>query len=105
MKKFVLYSDKLPFCREYVRDENGTPIKLDKPIAGVMTGVWKHSFGCTLSEALKQWGCIKQVLKFQRFYFSISPLEAGTQFPSFLLPLVYLYSLIDRKEFLKIKFL
>lgn len=105
MKKFVLYSDKVHFCKEYEKGEQGQLVKLEKPIYGFSVGVWRHSFACTLTEALKQWKCVKQILKFKRFYFSISPLETGTQFPILSFPIVYLYSLIDRKEFLKTKLL
>ena len=99
---FVLYSNNIEGIKEY---EKG--IKLEEPIKLKMFGVYKHSFGCSLSKAITQWGCIKQILKFERFYHSIyrsKKFEAGTKFNILLFPIVYLYSLIDTKMFHRVKF-
>jgi len=103
MKKFVLYTDKCKVVKEYQKDENGNHIKLDVPVESYTQAVWRHSFACSLSEALVQWRCFLQLFSMHRFYYSITTLENGTKFNLFLLPLVYLYALIERKELLKIK--
>lgn len=104
---FVLYSENIDGIKEYVK-VNGEYIKLDEPIKLKMFGVYKHSFPYSLSDALKQWGCVKQILSFNRFYHSIGRdkdcLQRGTKFNIFLLPIVYLYSLIDTKMLHKVAF-
>jgi len=104
---FVLYSENIDGIKEYEK-VNGEYIKLDEPIKLKMFGVYRHSFGCNLSDAMKQWGCVKQILSFNRFYHSIGRdknyLQMGTKFNIFLLPIVYLYSLIDTKMFHKVAF-
>jgi hypothetical protein len=111
MKKisFVLYSENLDGVKEYEK-VNGNMVKLDEPIKLKMFGVYKHSFGCTLGQAMKSWGCWKQILKFERFYHSIgidkeSGLKVGTKFNILFLPIVYLYSIIDTKMFHKVAFI
>jgi hypothetical protein len=104
---FVLYSENIDGIKEYER-VNEEYIKLDEPIKLKMLGVYRHSFGCSLSDAMKQWDCVKQILSFNRFYHSIGRdknyLQMGTKFNIFLLPIVYLYSLIDTKMFHKVAF-
>lgn len=103
--KFVLYLDNIDGIKEYQKI-NGEYIKLDKPINIKMFGVYRHSFGCELKDALKKWSCIKQILSFNRFYNSIGKdktyLEMGTKFNILSLPFVYLYALIDTKMFYKV---
>jgi len=67
---FVLYSDNIDGTKEYEK-VNGEYIKLDEPIKLKMFGVYRHSFGCSLKDAVKQWSCVKQILSFNRFYHSI----------------------------------
>lgn len=104
---FVLYSENIDGTKEYEK-VNGECIKLDEPIKLKMLGVYRHSFGCELKDALKQWSCVKQILSFNRFYHSIgrdkSYLQMGTKFNVLLLPFVYLYALIDTKMFHKVVF-
>ena len=104
---FVLYSENIDGTKEYEK-VNGEYIKLDEPIKLKMLGVYRHSFGCELKDALKQWGCVKQILSFNRFYHSIgrdkSYLQMGTKFNVLLLPVVYLYALIDTRMFHKVAF-
>jgi len=104
---FVLYTENIDVIKEYEK-VNGEYIKLDEPIKLKMFGVYRHSFGCSLSDAMKQWGCVKQILSFNRFYHSIGSdknyLQMGTKFNIFLIPIVYLYSLIDTKMFHKVAF-
>lgn len=106
---FVLYSNNIDGIKEYEK-VNGEYIKLDEPIKLKMFGVYKHSFPCSLKQAMKSWACWKQILSFQRFYHSIGKdketyIEAGTKFNILLLPIVYLYSLIDTKMFHRVAFL
>jgi len=106
---FVLYSNNIDGVKEYEK-VNGEYIKLDEPIKLKMFGVYKHSFPCSLWQAMKSWECWKQILSFQRFYHSIGKdketyIEAGTKFNILLLPIVYLYSLIDTKKFHRVAFL
>ena len=106
---FVLYSKNIDGIKEYEK-VNGEYIKLDEPIKLKMFGVYKHSFPCSLKQAMKSWACWKQILSFQRFYHSIGKdketyIEAGTKFNILLLPIVYLYSLIDTKMFHRVAFL
>ena len=105
---FVLYSNNIDGIKEYEK-VNGEYIKLDEPIKLKMFGVYRHSFGCSLTEAIKQWSCVKQILSFNRFYHSIGKdketyIEAGTKFNILLLPIVYLYSLIDTRMFHRVAF-
>ena len=100
---FILYSNNIDGIKEW-EIVNGEHVKLDKPIKLKMFGVYKHSFGCSLTQALKSWECWKQILKCQRFYHSIGSnketyIEAGTKFNIFLFPIIYLYSIIDTKMF------
>ncbi len=71
-------------------------------------GAYRHSFGCTLIEAIRQWGCIKQILTFDRFYHSITDKSnlyyRGTKFNIFLFPIIYLYSIIDKQIYHKVRF-
>lgn len=103
---FVLYSEKIDGIKEYEKKE-GKYVALKEPIKIKMIGVYRHTFGCTLSEALKEWACIKQILSFDRSYHAIiddkSQLNQGTRFNIFFFPLVYLYSLIDKRMFHKVK--
>lgn len=102
---FVLYSENIKGIKEY-KKVDGDYVKLEKPVKLKMFGVYRHSFGCSLSDAMKQWSCVKQILSFTRFYHSIGRdkncLQTGTKFNIFLLPVVYLYSLIDTKMFHKV---
>lgn len=105
---FVLYSDNLDGVKEYVK-VNGEHIKLEEPLKIKMFGVYRHSFPCSLSKAMKSWGCWKQILKFNTFYHSIvqkdkNGINSGTKFNILLLPIVYIYSLIDTRMFHKIAF-
>ncbi len=106
---FILYSNNIDGIKEYEK-VNGEYIKLDVPIKLKMFGVYKHSFPCSLNQALKRWACWKQILIFQRFYHSIGNnketyIEAGTKFNILLLPILYLYALIDTKMFHRVAFL
>lgn len=105
---FVLYTDNLDGVKEYVK-VNGEHIKLEEPLKLKMSGAYKHSFPCSLNQAMKSWECWKQILTFQRFYHSIFKkdsdcINAGTKFNILLLPIVYLYSLVDTRMFHKITF-
>lgn len=104
---FVLYSENIDGTKEYEKI-NGEYIKLDKPLKLKMFGVYRHSFGCELKYALKQWGCVKQILSFNRFYHSVgrdkSYIQMGTKFNILMLPVIYLYALIDTKMFHKVAF-
>ena len=105
--KFVLYSDNIKGVKEYEKID-GEYIKLDNPREFKMSGVYVHSFPCSLKEALKNFECVKQIFKFQRFYHSIinkSEFSFGTNFNILLLPIVYLYAIIDQKIMHKIKFI
>jgi len=107
MKKFILYSDNIKGIKEYEK-KDGEYIKLENPIELKMSGVYVHSFSCTLNEALKNFKCLVQIFKFQRFYHSIinkNEFSSGTKFNILLLPIVYLYSIIDQKMLHKIKFI
>lgn len=105
---FVLYSNNIDGIKEYEKI-NGEYIKLNNPINVKMFGVYKHSFPCSLTQALKCWTCWKQILLFNRFYHSIGNnketyIKEGTKFNIFLLPIIYLYCLIDTKKFHKVAF-
>lgn len=104
---FVLYSETLDGTKEYEKI-NGKYIKLDKPIKLKMLGVYKHSFACTLNEALRDWKCLIQIFTTNyRFYHTViqdkNQLEAGTKFNVFSFPFWYLYSLMNTKKFHKVK--
>lgn len=106
--RFVLYRNNIDGIKEYQKI-NGKYIKLEKPIKVKMFGVYKDSFGCSFTNAIKNFSCLKQILSFNRFYNSIgidkSYLKTGTKFNIFLLPIVYLYCLIDTKKFYSIAFI
>lgn len=105
VKRFILYSDDIDGIKEYEKID-GAYKKLDVPRKVKMSGVYRHSFPCSLSEALKSWKCWKQILKFERFYYSITKDKTqGTKFNIFMLPIVYLYCLIDTRKFNNIKFI
>jgi len=102
---FVLYSENIDGIKEYEK-VNDKHIKLKTPVKIKMIGVYKHPFPCSLNKAIKNWECIKQILKLKMFYHSIIDnklylKESGTKFNIFLLPIIYLYSLIDTKKFTK----
>lgn len=107
-RNFILYSNNINGIKECVK-VNGEFFELDKPLKIKMFGVYRHSFPCSLKQALKSWDCWKRILKLHAFYHSIGKnketyCEAGTKFNILLLPIVYLYSLIDTKMFHKILF-
>lgn len=87
---------------------NGEYVTIDPPIPVESFGAYRHSFACPLKKAIKSWGCLWQILKFQRFYHSVCGKDmkyvedCATKFPLLLLPIVYIYSIIDTGLFHKI---
>jgi hypothetical protein len=104
--KFILYSENIECIREYEKVDDKY-IKLEEPIKSKALGIYRHSFGCSLTDAMKKWNSIKQILFFERFYHLVGSkyeFNQGTKFNILLLPIVYLYSLIDTKKFHKVAF-
>jgi hypothetical protein len=104
--KFVLYSTDITCTQEY--EKKGVDyIKLETPIISKACGGYRHAFACTLKQAVKQWDCLIQILKCQRFYYSMCDEKivdsVATRFPLILFPIVYVYSIINTGKLNKIK--
>ena len=100
--RFVLYSNNIKGIKEYEKI-NGEYTKLDEPIKLKMFGVYRHSFP-SLHRAIRSWPGWIQILSFKRFYHSIgvdkkSYLAMGTKFNILLLPVIWIYALIDTQMF------
>lgn len=99
--RFILYSNNIVLTRTNFRLGNGLYI-LREPIEFKAYADYRACFFCTLTEAMKDWGCVKQILLFQRFSYSFGvkgDIKMCTKFVLWMLPIVYIFAVIDTGRF------
>lgn len=111
--KFILY--KFEYGLKFSDVKNGEIIYINPPIPVLNRLAYRHTFGISLWEAVLDCKCLIQILHLQpfgssRFSYSLCGLDdkclidCSTKFHVILLPFVYLFSILDKKCFHKVKF-
>ena len=105
--KFSLYTKRLKTMQNveaFPTEKGWDYVYIDPPIPVFVDAIYCHTFGCSLTEALFDYKCLFQILKFKRFaHGCTNDLSSATKFSIYVFPIWYIYSIIDTKMFHKIK--